>query len=208
MVGASHLQSLFAHHLRLSLQPRIIIDLLTFELQCGLYASLLLLHHMPRFMWQVLCLTRSHVNIRTLRVRQCLYLSWFGGIVMDVHIIHGQAREGFNPSFQVIRHASAVFLLPGVSSELRWRFASGQCSLEQRIIFQVFLPLQRFHHALKQLLVVETLPLDRLGLGLHLELFLLDPLLPSYSRAEPALPLLSLNHLSWTVMNGTKIRHI
>ncbi len=29
---------------------------------------------------------------------------------MDFHIIHGQAGEVFNTGFQVIRHASSVFL--------------------------------------------------------------------------------------------------
>ena len=51
-----------------------------------------LLGHMPCLMGQVLFLSRSHMNVRTLCIGECLYRGRFVRIVIHPYIIHSKAR--------------------------------------------------------------------------------------------------------------------
>ena len=85
------------------LQPLVIIDCHAAGLQCRHHAPLLLLHHMPGFMCQMLFLPWPYMDVSPLGVRQCLHLGRFGGMIVNLYVIHGYAGDAFNPRFQGIR---------------------------------------------------------------------------------------------------------
>ena len=108
----------------LTLQDCVRIDLQPTQLHRRLDPPLLLLHHMPGFMRQVLLLPRPHMDVRALRIRPGRDLGRLSGIVMDLHIVQGQPSQSFDPGFQGIGQA-------GLRRRARARRGGGQGTLHQ-----------------------------------------------------------------------------
>ena len=80
-------------------------------------------------MGQVLFLSGGEVNVVALRKGMGLHLHGFGGIVMDLYIIHSVAGEMLDSGFEFVGQAGAVFLLlKGVKFSLQeFPFLYGRC---------------------------------------------------------------------------------
>lgn len=66
LIGLKPLVRFAAHHVRLTLERPLIVDARAFQPQRRWDAPLLLLHHVPRFMREMLLLSRPHMDIRAL----------------------------------------------------------------------------------------------------------------------------------------------
>ena len=105
-----------------------------------LHPPLRLLHHVPGLVRHVLLLAGRYVNVCALSISMRLQLGRFGGVVMHLHIVHGQAGEVFDARFEVVGQAGFVgFALDGV-----------EFALEQFFFFGFAHALQGFEFALKQ----------------------------------------------------------
>jgi hypothetical protein len=94
-------------------------------------------------MYEVLLLVRSHVNICALRIGQCLYAGRFGGVVVDVYIIHGHAGEVLNTGFQVVGQAGPVFSLRREDRDVSKRIAQTGAMRRLRLLVRGDLPWNR-----------------------------------------------------------------
>ena len=102
-------QRLHSHHIRLPLQPRVNIHSQpTSHLQRRLHSPLRLLHHMPRLMRQVPLLPRRYMDVTALRVAQGVELGGLFGVVVDTHVVHGQAGQGFDAALELVGQAGVV----------------------------------------------------------------------------------------------------
>jgi hypothetical protein len=91
------------------LQPGVIIDrnpLL--QMHRRLNPALRLLHHMPRFMRQMLLLSRRNVDVSSLGEGQCIELRRLGGVVMHPDVVQRDAGNLFDVCFERVGQAGLV----------------------------------------------------------------------------------------------------
>lgn len=147
---------IIAHFICGTFQPLIVIHQRPINVTRRLHQPLLLLHHMPKLMFQILFLPRSYVYLAALCIGQRTQLGGLVRMVLHPHILKRDIRLRLKSLAQRERQflsaaVGSVGLRGCLLSQIRFHFAVADhtCHLHQAVI--------RAHFALRRELLGESM---------------------------------------------------
>lgn len=103
------LSSFRAHHIGLVLKGGVVVDGHAVDAGGGSDAAGHLLGHVPGLVREMLLLAGGDMDIGPLRVSKGLHGGGLAAVVMDPHIVQGEAGKALDTGLQVVRQAGFVF---------------------------------------------------------------------------------------------------